>query len=339
MTTMATDKRKALGRGLGALIPSGPATPGSAADSDAPSGSVAVHSYPVRTSGSTVRSDFFLCPIEEIAPSRDNPRQRFDEERLNELSESIRAQGLVQPLVVRALGPDDPKLAPGLRFILIAGERRWRAAQKAGLRDVPVVVKDVSAASAFELALVENLQREDLNPMEEAEAYRRLSDEFGYTQEELARRVGKDRATVANSLRLLKLPGKARDMVIAGQLSMGHARALLGLESVAAVESSAAQVVGKGLSVRQTEELVRRVQKGQAPSSPRGPTRGDDANAAPKEKSPGVRDVEERLQRALGTRVQLNQASKTSGTIEVHYHSLDELDGLIARLTGQEADE
>ncbi len=335
---MATDKRKALGRGLGALIPAATAPTSTATGTASSDGGVAVHAYPVRPNGSPARSDFFLCPIEEIAPSRDNPRQRFDEERLNELAESIRAQGLVQPLVVRALTADDPKPAPGISFALIAGERRWRAAQKAGLRDVPVVVKDVSAASAFELALVENLQREDLNPMEEAEAYRRLSEEFGYTQEELARRVGKDRATVANSLRLLKLPGKARELVIAGQLSMGHARALLGLDSVAAVESSAAQVVGKGLSVRQTEELVRRLQKGQAADGKRGSSKSEAADAAPKEKSPGVRDVEERLQRALGTRVQLNQASKTSGTVEIHYHSLDELDGLILRLTGGESD-
>ncbi len=336
---MATDKRKALGRGLGALIPvAAGGTSGSSATTADGTATVAVHTYPVRTSGSPGRSDFFLCPIEEIAPSRDNPRQRFDEERLNELAESIRAQGLVQPLVVRALTPEDTKPAPGISFVLIAGERRWRAAQRAGLRDVPVVVKDVSAASAFELALVENLQREDLNPMEEAEAYRRLSEEFGYTQEELARRVGKDRATVANSLRLLKLPGKARELVIAGQLSMGHARALLGLDSVAAVEASAAQVVGKQLSVRQTEELVRRMQKGQASDGKRGPSKGEEASDAPKEKSPGVRDVEERLQRALGTRVQLNQSSKTSGMIEIHYHSLDELDGLILRLTGVESD-
>jgi len=336
---MATDKRKALGRGLGALIPvAASGTSGSSATTADGTATVAVHAYPVRPSGGSVRSDFFLCPIEELAPSRDNPRQRFDEERLNELAESIRAQGLVQPLVVRALTPEDSKPAPGISFVLIAGERRWRAAQRAGLRDVPVVVKDVSAASAFELALVENLQREDLNPMEEAEAYRRLSEEFGYTQEELARRVGKDRATVANSLRLLKLPGKARELVIAGQLSMGHARALLGLDSVAAVEESATQVVGKQLSVRQTEELVRRLQKGQASDGKRSPGKDKEASDAPKEKSPGVRDVEERLQRALGTRVQLNQSSKTSGTIEIHYHSLDELDGLILRLTGVESD-
>jgi ParB family chromosome partitioning protein len=330
---MAIDKRKALGRGLGALIPAANTAATPATDSTDAAGGVAVHTQPVVPGSLSSKRDYFLCPIEEIGPSRDNPRQRFDEERLEELAGSIRVQGVVQPLVVRALSLEEQKASSGLRYVLIAGERRWRAAQRAGLRDVPVVVKDVSAANAFELALVENLQREDLNPMEEAEAYRRLSEEFGYTQEELARRVGKERATVANSLRLLKLPQKARDMVIAGQLSMGHARALLGLEAVAAIESSAAQVVGKQLSVRQTEELVRRLHKAQnSATTDDGKTPAAPAEAAP-EKSASVRDVESRLQRALGTRVQLNQRSKTAGTIEIHYHSLDELDGLLVRLT------
>lgn len=328
---MAIDKRKALGRGLGALIPAANAAASPGASDTA--GDTAIHTQPVVPGTLSSKRDYFLCPIEEIGPSRDNPRQRFDEERLEELAGSIRVQGLVQPLIVRVLTAEEQKTAGGLRYVLIAGERRWRASQRAGLRDVPVVVKDVSAANAFELALVENLQREDLNPMEEAEAYRRLSEEFGYTQEELARRVGKERATVANSLRLLKLPPKAREMVIAGQLSMGHARALLGLDVVAAIEAGAAQVTTKGLSVRQTEELVRRLHKAGgdgAPPSGKSPAAPTDA---PKEKSASVRDVESRLQRALGTRVQLNQRSNTAGTIEIHYHSLDELDGLLARLT------
>lgn len=330
---MAIDKRKALGRGLGALIPAASGATGATAGGSDAAGAVAVHTQPAVPTMLTGKRDYFLCPIEEIGPSRDNPRQRFDEERLEELAGSIRVQGLVQPLVVRALSAEDQKASPGLRYVLIAGERRWRASQRAGLRDVPVVVKDVSAANAFELALVENLQREDLNPMEEAEAYRRLSEEFGYTQEELARRVGKERATVANSLRLLKLPQKAREMVIAGQLSMGHARALLGLDAVAAIEAGAAQVVGKQLSVRQTEELVRRLGKAQTGDAAEGAKNPAAPADAAKEKSASVRDVESRLQRALGTRVQLNQRSKTAGTIEIHYHSLDELDGLLARLT------
>ncbi len=317
------DKRKALGRGLGALIPNLPAAvhqvPAFVDDAQAPA-----------TAGvkpQVARRDFFFCPIEEILPSVDNPRQRFDEQRLEELAASIRAQGLVQPLVVRMRTPED-KPGDG-SFILIAGERRWRAAQRAGLKDVPVVVKDVSAAQAFELALVENLQREDLNPIEEAEAYRRLSDEFGYTQEELSRRVGRERATVANALRLLKLPGKVRDQVATGQLAMGHARALLGLEDPRLIEDSAEQVVKKALSVRQTEDLVRRAQK---------PGKDKAAKDKPQSASASVRDVEQRLQRALGARVQLRQKTPQSGIIEVHYHSLDQLDGLLLKLTGEESD-
>ena len=344
------DKRKALGRGLSALIPaalgSGPA-PASVADASAATAGgesdVAVHQPPglagspalaaaaVRTA--TARREFFLCPIEEIRPARDNPCQRFDEQRLQELADSIRAQGLVQPLVVRLLDPGELKAEqqrgePGGSFVLIAGERRWRAAQRAGLREVPVVVKDVSATQAFELALVENLQREDLNPIEEAEAYRRLSDEFGYTQEELARRVGRERTTVANSLRLLKLPDKVRDQVATQKLSMGHARALLGLDNVERIEAAAERVVEKELSVRQTEDLVRRTQREQS----RQPAKSAE------QKTPAIRDVEDRLQKALGTRVSLRPKDARSGVIEVHYHSLDELDGLIERLTGEGAE-
>ncbi|MFO0619874.1 MAG: ParB/RepB/Spo0J family partition protein [Polyangia bacterium] len=317
------DKRKALGRGLGALIPNLPAAVHQAPVGVEDVGTAASPS--VSAKPQVARRDFFFCPIEEIAPSVDNPRQRFDEQRLEELAASIRAQGLVQPLVVRMRTPED-KLGEG-SFVLIAGERRWRASQKAGLKDVPVVVKDVSAAQAFELALVENLQREDLNPIEEAEAYRRLSDEFGYTQEELARRVGRERATVANSLRLLKLPGKVRDQVATGQLAMGHARALLGLEDAHVIEENADQVIKKALSVRQTEDLVRRAQKPQAKDKP---------PKEDKKASSSVRDVEERLQRALGTRVHLRQKTAQSGIIEVQYLSLDQLDGLLLKLCGEE---
>ncbi len=335
------DKRKALGRGLSALIPSLPSAPaplGAPTAGGAGEADVAVHRAPdlggAAMTAAAVRSasnrrEFFLCPIEEIRPARDNPRQRFDEQRLQELADSIRAQGLVQPLVVRLLDAaelkaDQKRSESGGSFVLIAGERRWRAAQRAGLKEVPVVVKDVSATQAFELALVENLQREDLNPIEEAEAYRRLSDEFGYTQEELARRVGRERATVANSLRLLKLPDKVRDQVATQKLSMGHARALLGLESPERIELTADRIVAKELSVRQTEDLVRRAQRedGHKPQkAPDGP------------KTPAVRDLEDRLQKALGVRVTLRPKDARSGVIEVHYHSLDELDGLILKLT------
>lgn len=332
---VAADKAKArpaLGRGLGALIPSMPRIDNSTEAAVHTRPATAAAGEPAGAARQSGRRDYFLCPIEEIVPSRDNPRQRFDEQRLQELADSIRAQGLVQPLVVRLRTPEEQKASPGASFELIAGERRWRAAQRASLKDVPVVVKDVDAASAFELALVENLQREDLNPIEEAEAYRRLSEEFGYTQEELSRRVGRERATVANALRLLKLPSKVQEHVAAGQLSMGHARALLGLEVSANIEQSAAQVIQKQLSVRQTEELVRRAAK---PAKSQRPTaQSAQSESPPGTKSASVRDVEERLQKALGTRVTLRQQSPRAGTIEVQYHSLDELDRLIAHLCG-----
>ena len=333
------DKRKALGRGLGALIPSvARAESESVAEHQVPAGGPTPAFAPA-SSGSalkaaTMRREFFMCPIEEVVPSRDNPRQRFDEQRLQELADSIRTQGLVQPLVVRLRTAEEQKQSEqGPSFILIAGERRWRAAQRAGLKDVPVVVKDVSAAQAFELALVENLQREDLNPIEEAEAYRRLSDEFGYTQEQLASRVGRERSTVANALRLLHLPDKVRTYVIEGALSMGHARSLLGIDDHAQMEDKAKQIIDKQLSVRQTEELVRRAKKEQerAEESPKKPSK-------PESRSAAIRDVEDRLQKALGTRVQLRAKDDRAGVVEVHYHSLDELDRLIQLFTGESSD-
>jgi ParB family chromosome partitioning protein len=286
------DKRKALGRGLGALIP----------------GAVSLPS-------STVRRDYFVCAIEEIHPSRDNPRQGFDEPSLGELAESIRSQGLIQPLVVRSRPASE-----GGGFTLIAGERRWRAAQRAGLKDVPVVVKEASPAQAFELALVENLQRRDLNAIEEAEAYRRLTDEHGYSPEQLAQRVGKDRATIANTLRLLALPPPVRQMVAAGQLQMGHARALLGLGAAQAIEQAAERVVKDELSVRQTEALVQRERapkKSQPEERPR---------------SPSVRDLEQRIERTLGVRARVVERGPGAGRLELDYRTLDELDRVLDRL-------
>lgn len=293
-------KRPALGRGLGALIPG---AQHQAAPSIPPS--------------APIRRDYFECAIEEIFPTTDNPRQRFDEQKLIELSESIRNQGVVQPLVVR-----QRTAAEGGGFWLIAGERRWRAAQRAGLKSVPVVVKEVQAKEAYELTLVENLQSEDLNPIEEAEAYQRLSNEFGYTQEQLAQRVGKERATVANALRLLKLPQKVRNLVATSELQMGHARALLGLEEHAAIERAAARVAQKQLSVRQTEELVRRE---------RSPDRPKPAKEAPAPTA-STRDLEQKLERAFGTKVRLVQKSPQAGRIEIDYHSLDQLDSLLDKL-------
>jgi ParB family chromosome partitioning protein len=264
-----------------------------------------------------VKRDYFVAGIEEIHPSRDNPRQQWDEASLGELVESIRSQGLIQPLVVRTRPSSE-----GGGFTLIAGERRWRAAQRAGLKEVPVVVKEASAAQAFELALVENLQRRDLNPIEEAEAYRRLGDEHGYTAEQLAARVGKERATIANTLRLLKLPTAVRAMVAQSQLQMGHARALLGLPSDEAVEKAAERVMKGGLSVRQTEAMV---QRERAPSARPG-------KKAERTKSPSVKDLEHRLQKALGVRVTVDDRGAGKGELVIEYRSLDELDKVLDRL-------
>ena len=296
------DKPKALGRGLSALIPGASST----VTPPTPIGA----GRPVTSIG---KRDFFECAIEDVHPSADNPRKSFDGDKLRELAETIRLHGVAQPLLVRT--------RPDGGFTLIAGERRWRAAQLAGLKSVPVVVKDVTPQQAFELAVIENLHRDDLNPIEEAESYQRFVEEYGWTQEQVAERVGRDRATVANTLRLLKLPPKVRTQVASGELPMGHARALLGLEDAASIERSAARVIAKQLSVRQTEELVRRERT------------GDDK---PKKEEPAqsasVRDLVNRLERALGTRCRLAQKSQQAGTIEIDYASLDQLDGLLEKL-------
>jgi ParB family chromosome partitioning protein len=289
-------KRQALGRGLSALLPPLPATPPQI-DGAFPRGA-----------GQGVGP----VPIEEIHPAQKQPRRRFDTARLDELAESIRSQGIIQPLVVRVRG------AGG--YELIAGERRWRAAQRAGLHDVPVLVREATDGDAFELALVENLQREDLNPIEQAEGFQRLMSEFGYTQETLAGRVGKDRSSVSNALRLLRLPPKVQDMVAGGTISMGHARALLGLEDTAAIERLALRIAARGLSVRQVEALVRRERE------------GAEGKAEPARPSPAVRDLTERLQRALGTKVRLVETGEGRGTIEIRYQSLDQLDAVLVRI-------
>jgi ParB family transcriptional regulator, chromosome partitioning protein len=300
-----TTKRRALGRGLDALIPGG-------------SGGDRAQVVPLPAA--PARRDFFLAPIEEVHPSPDQPRQSFDEARLEELAQSIRESGIIQPLVVRERGA-----AEGGGFWLIAGERRWRAAQRAGLHDVPVVVREASPAQAFEMALVENVQRADLDPIEEAEAYRRLSDEFGYTQEQLAERVGKDRSTITNALRLLRLPPAVRALVQAGSLSMGHARALLGIEDTAAIEAAARRVAARALSVRATEELVR--------AANHASERGAGARGSPAaEKSAPVRDLEQKLSRMLGARVEIREGRGGRGTLAISYANLDDLDRILDRI-------
>jgi ParB family chromosome partitioning protein len=255
-------------------------------------------------------------PIEDVLPDQHQPRRLFDEEAIEELAQSIRSKGVIQPILVRK---------DGEKYRLIAGERRWRASQRAGMTNIPALIKDVTERQAFELALIENVQREDLNAIEEAEAYRRLIEEFGLTQEGCAERVGKERSSIANALRLLRLPEDVKASLIEGSLNMGHARALLGLGDDAAIQEAAAEVMGKRLSVRQTEQLVRKEKAASAAGVSKEKT-------PPPGKSAEARAIEERLQRALGTKVKLLDRGKGRGRIEIEFFSYEELDGLLDHL-------
>ena len=279
------DKRPALGRGLSALIPDAPAV---AAPSERA----------------------LEVDIDLLRPNRDQPRTAMDDTKIEELARSITSNGIIQPIVVR-------KADQG--YEIIAGERRWRASQRAGLLKVPVVVRDIPDERLLAAALIENIQREDLNPMEEAQAYRRLADEHQLTQEQIADAVGKDRSSVANYLRLLKLPAEVRSNLSAGALSMGHARALLGLADENAQLRVGREVVSKNLSVRETETLVK---KGAHPPAPREET----------PKDVHTRAAEEKLRFALGTRVRIVRKGKR-GKIEIDFQNEDELQRIYELLT------
>ena len=279
------DKRPALGRGLSALIPDAPAV---APPSDRP----------------------LEVDIDLLRPNRDQPRTAMDDTKIEELARSIKSNGIIQPIVVR-------KADRG--YEIVAGERRWRASQRAGLLKVPVVVRDIPDDQLLAAALIENIQREDLNPIEEAQAYRRLVDEHQLTQEQIADAVGKDRSSVANYLRLLRLPTEVRSNLSAGTLSMGHARALLGLADEGEQLRVARDVVSKNLSVRETEEIVKR---------------GAQPPAAKEEKPKDVhtRAAEEKLRFAMGTRVRIVRKGK-GGKIEIDFQNEDELQRIYELLT------
>ena len=281
--------RRRLGRGLDGLLPAAPPASERTAKNNA--------------------------AIEDLHPGRMQPRGRMGAEGLAELAASIREHGVLEPILVRK--------RPSGGFEIIAGERRWRAAQQAGLKDVPIFVHDLGDQAAFEAALVENLQREDLNPMETARAFQRLVDDYGYTQEIIATKVGKERSTVANALRLLKLPKDITDLVEAGDLSEGHGRALLSAPNVSSMKKLARTAVSKGWSVREAERQSRRL------------ARADGAGAAPKKqgKSTNVRDLESRLSRALGSTTKIHESAKERGQVRITYSSFDELDRLIDKLT------
>lgn len=284
------EKRPALGKGLSALIPDLPEAP---------------RMMPIEVD------------VDRLAPNTFQPRVRVDGARLEELARSIQLNGVIQPIVVRKVGE---------RFEIIAGERRWRAAKIAGLARVPIVVRDVAAGqerSLLQVALIENIQREDLNPIEEATAYRRLADEFRLRQEDIADAVGKDRASVANHLRLLRLPDDVRAEVASGALSMGHARALLALPTEADQRRAARDVLARALSVRDTESLVKKIADGSGPA----PTA-----ASPTPADVHTRAAEERLRLALGTRVRIVRKGK-AGRIEIDFASEEELIRIYERLT------
>lgn len=280
-----TEKRQALGRGLSALIPEAPPA---------------------------TREAAFEVDLDLLTPNPFQPRVQFDESRLEQLAESIRKNGLIQPILVRRRGAS---------YEIIAGERRWRAAQHAGLLKVPVVTRDVPDERLLEVALIENIQREDLNPVDEALAYRRLIDEFHLTQESVATAVGKDRASVANYLRLLKLPVDIRQYVASAKLSMGHARALVAIDDEAVLRRVTKEVLDRGLSVRQTEALVRRL--ADRPSRSAGKRPQADVH---------TRAAEDALRRSLGTRVRIVHAKK-GGRIEIDFGSEEELNRLYDQLT------
>ncbi|MEZ4442546.1 MAG: ParB/RepB/Spo0J family partition protein [Polyangiaceae bacterium] len=297
------NKRRALGRGLEALLPKAP-----------PKGA---SSRPAAPAPTERKGSVFTCPIERIEPRVDQPRQRIDDEALAELAATIASHGIIQPLVVRRLGEPGPKE----RFELIAGERRWRAAQKAGLKEVPIVVKDVSPETAFELALIENLQRQDLNPVEVAEAYQRLLEDHGHTHEAIAAAMGKSRVAVTNALRLLKLPSPILALLADGSLREGHGRALLGAADERTMVDLARRAVKGELSVRQLEAAVRK-----SKAAPKG-----DDPKAPEEKSAAVRDLETRFSRRVGAKVAVEHKGK-GGQVVIRYGDLDELDRIIANL-------
>lgn len=258
--------------------------------------------------------DGVLVNINKVEPNREQPRKNFDEDALVELSESVKQFGVLQPLLVQ-----DKKDY----FEIIAGERRWRAAKMAGLKKVPVIVKELSDLEVVEISLIENIQRENLNPIEEAFAYKRLLTEFNLKQDEVAERVSKSRTAVTNSMRLLKLNEKVQQMVIEDMITTGHARALLGIEDSEKQYILAQKIFDEKLSVRETEKLVKKIQQGKENTS-------DEKAAKPDQKMEAIyQDLEENMKTILGTKVAINRKDENKGKIEIEYYSVDELDRII----------
>ena len=280
----------ALGKGLGALLPE---------------------------FGQAESKAFLYCGIEEIIPNRSQPRKHFDESKLQELAESIKEKGILEPLIVR-------KTNQG--YELIVGERRWRAAQKAGLKEVPVVVKEAEGREALEISLIENLQREDLNPIEAAEAFKHLIEEFKISQEDLSKRIGKDRTTIANTLRLLKLPIEIRNQLLQNRITSGHARAILSLESKEKQKELCALIIKKGLSVREAEALAKRWSEKPKKSITAVKKKGDLESQ--------LNSLQDSLRKYLGTKVQINRKGNR-GKIEIEYYSNQDLERIVEAILGK----
>lgn len=282
----------ALGKGLGALLPEfGQAEP----------------------------KTLLYCGIEEIIPNRSQPRKHFDESKLQELAESIKEKGILEPLIVRRTDQG---------YELIVGERRWRAAQKAGLKEVPVMVKEVEGREVLEISLIENLQREDLNPIEAAEAFKHLIEEFNLSQEDLSKRIGKDRTTITNTLRLLKLPLEVRNQLLQNRITSGHARAILSLESKEKQKELCALIIKKGLSVREAESIAKRwaekPKKSITPVKPRGDLESQ------------LSSLQDSMRKYLGTKVHITQKGKR-GKIEIEYYSHEDLERIVEAILGKTA--
>lgn len=289
-------KKRGLGKGLEALIPS---------------------SVSPKPASPEVQAGAVEILVDQISPNPHQPRQTMNQDKLQELAHSIAAHGLIQPLVVTRVGAS---------YQLIAGERRWRASQLAGLTTVPVIIKETSPQQMLELALVENIQRADLNPLEEAEAYAQLMEEFGLTQEAVAERVGKSRTAVANIVRLLNLPEEARAALASGEISEGHARALLSLKKQRDQLSLLTTVINRGLNVRQTEALARQL------------LLGDEADARPKRPplTPHDKTMLAKFESKLGTKIELNRAEGETGKLVIHFYSEEELQAIFDAILGKD---
>jgi ParB family chromosome partitioning protein len=285
-------KRMALGKGLGALLPE-------------------VGQGEPRT--------LLYCGIEEIIPNRSQPRKHFDESKLQQLTESIKEKGILEPLIVRRIDQG---------YELIVGERRWRAAQKAGLKEVPVLVKEAEGREALELSLIENLQREDLNPVEEAEAFKRLTEEFHISQVDLAARLAKDRTTITNALRLLKLPSEVRNELLQNRITSGHARAILSLETKEKQKELCNLIIKKGLSVREAEAIAKRWSEKLKKTPPKERRRTDLESQ--------LNSLQDSLRQYLGTKVRITPKGKR-GKIEIEYYSNEDLQRIVEAILGKDA--